>query len=69
MSEKNVAARKAYWASITPEERSARGSAMATKKQQKMTFKQKRDHALKMVAARRKRPPRTKIFKPVIPIE
>ncbi len=67
MSEKNVAARKAYWASMTEEERSAKMRALATGRQKKMTFKQKRDHALKMVAARKAKP-RTKLFKPVIPV-
>lgn len=53
MSEKNTAARKAYWASLTDEERSERMRKLAVGRQKKMTFKQKRDHALKMVAARK----------------
>ncbi len=54
MSEKNKLARLEYWANMTPEERSKRMSAIAKAKQKKLTFKQKRDHALKMVAARKK---------------
>jgi hypothetical protein len=55
MSEKNAAARKSYWENLSPEERSNRMRAIATSRQKKMTFKQKRDHALKMVAARHKK--------------
>lgn len=67
MSDKNIAARKAYWASLTDQERSERMRKLAVSRQKKMTFKQKRDHALKMVAARKQRA-RTKVFKPVIPV-
>jgi hypothetical protein len=45
-------ARKEYWASMTPEQRSARMREIAKKKQAKLTYKEKRAHALKMVAAR-----------------
>ncbi len=51
-TEKQTAARKAYWARMTPEQRSERMRKIAIKKQSLLTFKQKRDHALKMVAAR-----------------
>jgi hypothetical protein len=53
MSEKNILARKAYWAAMSPEEKSARMRKIALGRQKKLTFKQKRDHAMKMVAARR----------------
>ena len=52
MSEKSSSARKSYWANLSPEERSIRMSSIAKSRQKKMTYKQKRDHALKMVAAR-----------------
>lgn len=52
MSEKHTIARQNYWASFTAEERSARMKEIAKKRQKAMTFKEKRDHALKMVAAR-----------------
>lgn len=52
-TEAQTASRKAYWARMTPEQRSARMRAIALTKQKKLTFKQKRDHALKMVEARR----------------
>ena len=59
MSENHVLGRKKYWASLSPEQRSARMADIAQKRQKKLTFKQKRDHALKMVAARnaKKTPP------------
>jgi len=52
--EKIQSARQSYWAKMTPQERSQRMRAIALKKQAGLTFKQKRAHALKMVAARRK---------------
>lgn len=55
MTQKNSDARKAYWASITPEERSARLKKVAQTKQKNMTFKQRRTHALLMVAGRKAR--------------
>lgn len=55
MSEKHSAARKAYWASMSPEEKILRMRSIAQSRQKKMSFKQRRDHALKMVAARRKK--------------
>lgn len=55
MSEKNSLARKAYWESQSPEKRSLRASNIAKKKQSLLTFKQKRDHALKMVEGRKRR--------------
>lgn len=57
MSEKVSLARKAYWASMDPAKRSQRMRAIATSRQKKMSFKQKRDHALKMVLARRAKKP------------
>lgn len=54
MSEKNKLARKSYWASIPPEERSRRMREIAIKRQKGLSFKQKREHALKMRAARGK---------------
>ena len=54
MSLKNAEGRKGYWARMDPEERSARMRAIAIARQKKMTFKQKRDHALKMVEGRRR---------------
>jgi hypothetical protein len=55
MSEKQVIARKSYWATLSPEVRSARMSLVAKAKQKKLTFKQRRDHAMRMVAARAKK--------------
>lgn len=55
MSEKHKAARKAYWASIPKEERIKKMIALASGKQKKMTFTERRAHALVMVAARRRR--------------
>ena len=52
MSENHTLGRKKYWASMTPEQRSLRMADIAKKRQKKLTFKQKRDHALKMVKAR-----------------
>lgn len=54
MSEKNIQARKSYWANVDPAERSKRMRDIAKKRQAGMTFKQKRDHAMKMVEARKK---------------
>lgn len=54
MTQKNSDARKAYWSTITPEERSARLKKVAQTKQKNMTFKQRRKHALLMVAARKR---------------
>lgn len=53
MTQANSEARKKYWASITPEERSARLKKVAQTKQKNMTFKQRRKHALLMVAGRK----------------
>lgn len=55
MSEKHLAARAEYWASVPKEERVALMREVAKKKQSKMTFEQKRAHALKMVEARRRK--------------
>lgn len=52
MSEKNVTARKSYWANMDPVEKSRRMREIAKKRQSGMTFKEKRDHAMKMVKAR-----------------
>ena len=54
MTEKNSLARKTYWERMTVEQKSERMRSIAKKKQKNLTFKQKRDHALKMVAARKK---------------
>ena len=61
MSEKNSLARKAYWERMTIEEKAQRMSSIAKKKQKNLTFKQKRDHAMKMVNARTKRLPKSSI--------
>lgn len=45
-------ARKAYWSTLTPEQRSERMRKLAISKNKKMTTKEKRDLALKMVRAR-----------------
>lgn len=58
MSEANKAARKAYWAAMTPEERTNRMRKVAVTKQKGMTFKQKRAHALMMVARRKAKRPK-----------
>ena len=52
MSEKHIAARRRYWDSLTKEQRSARMRTLATNRQKKMTFAQRRAHSLKMIAAR-----------------
>jgi hypothetical protein len=52
MSEKHTAARIKYYADMDPQERSARMAAMAHTRQSKLTFKQRRDNAMKMVEAR-----------------
>lgn len=54
MTIKNTQARKAYWASMTPQQRSERMRAIAVSRQKKMSFKAKRKHALKMVEAKKK---------------
>ena len=54
VNEKISIARKNYWNAMTVEERSNRMRDIAKKKNAKMTFKQRREHALMMVAARRK---------------
>lgn len=56
MSEAHKAARKAYWAAMTPEQKANRMRAIAITRQKNLTFKQKRDHALKMVEARKNKP-------------
>ncbi len=48
-------ARRAYWATQTPEQRRVRMSKMAHAKNKKMTTKQRREHALMMVKARNKK--------------
>lgn len=53
MSEKLSLARKAYWEAMDPEIKSARMRDMASKKQKNMSFKQRYDHSMKMVEARR----------------
>lgn len=45
-------ARKAYWSTLTPKQRSERMRKLAISKNKKMTTKEKRDLALKMVRAR-----------------
>jgi len=55
MSEKHLAARAEYWASVPKENRAALMREVAKKKQSKLTFAQKRAHALKMVEARRRK--------------
>lgn len=54
MSEKNSIARKLRWSKISPEERSIMMSNLAKIKAKKMTTKQRKDHALMMVASRLK---------------
>jgi len=46
-------AKKRYWSKISPEERSNRMRIIATIKNKKMTPKERIDHALKMVRARK----------------
>jgi hypothetical protein len=53
MSEKHVAARKKYWASVSPEKRSERMSAVAKVRQVGMSPAQKHKHAMDMVEAKR----------------
>lgn len=53
MSEANKLARQKYWASMTPQQRTERMRKVAVSKQKKLSFKEKRKHALMMVAARR----------------
>lgn len=48
-------ARRAYWATLTPEERSARLRKVATIKARNMTPEQRRAHAMVMVAGRKKK--------------
>lgn len=45
-------ARKDYWASITPEERSLRASKTAKAKWSQMTVQQRSEHGKKMINAR-----------------
>ena len=45
-------ARKLYWSKIPKEERSKRASKTAKAKHAKLTPKERRDHALKMLSAR-----------------
>jgi hypothetical protein len=52
MSENHISARKKYWATISEEDRSNRMRELAFKKNKALTFKQKRDHSLKMLAAK-----------------
>lgn len=47
-------ARRKYWASISPEKRSAHARNAAKKKAMKMTVEEKRKHAMLMVQARKK---------------
>lgn len=47
-------ARRKYWASISPEKRSAHARNAAKKKAMKMTVEEKRKHAMLMVEARKK---------------
>jgi len=53
MTQANSEARKKYWASMTQEERTARAKTLAKQGQKKLTFAERRAHALRMVAARR----------------
>lgn len=50
-------ARKKYWASLSPEEKTKRGRLMAIAKAKKMTPKERLEHAMMMVRARRKKSP------------
>lgn len=52
MSEAHSLARKAFWASLTPEQRKARASHAAKTKQKKMTFQERRLHGIKMRKAK-----------------
>ena len=53
MSERHTAARQTYWRNMDPLTKSQRMRDLALIRQKQMTKKQKRDHALKMVAARK----------------
>lgn len=55
MSEKQKETRKKYWASITPAQRSQRMRDIAKKRQAKLSFEERRQIAIKMVMARRKK--------------
>lgn len=48
-------AKKAYWASISPEERSSRASITAKAKWAAMTEQEKSKHGVMMAAARNKK--------------
>ena len=48
-------ARIKYWLSVSKEDRIKRARKMAFAKNKKMTPEQKREHAMKMVRARRKK--------------
>lgn len=52
MSENNSAARKRYWASLLPEQRSKRMAHIARIKQSKLTPLERKKNAMKMVKAR-----------------
>jgi hypothetical protein len=52
MTSKQSIAKKKYWANKTPEERSARGSAMAKGKWKKMSAKQRSEYARKIINIR-----------------
>ena len=54
MSEAQSAARRAFHASLTPEQRSARARHAAKSKQKKMTFHERRLHGIKMRQAKLK---------------
>lgn len=55
MSEKNVNARKDYWAKMDPVEKTRRMRDIAKKRQSSMTFQERRLHSLKMVKARQEK--------------
>ena len=52
MTSKQSIAKKKYWANKTPEERSARGSAMAKGKWKKMSAEQRSEYARKIINIR-----------------
>lgn len=54
-SDKNKQARKKYWATLTPEQRSKRMSAIAKMRHAKESAHDRKALAMRMVAARRKK--------------
>ena len=53
MSEKLRAARRLYWSSMPPEQRTERMRSIAKARQKRLTTAQKRAHALMMVEAKK----------------